>query len=99
MSALISFEVFARPALRAAMGFRPPTREIMTGTLTSAVDSRHGVHQFRLAVAGPKETLTPFSAHQGHFLSVAARSSRLLEIAPDVTHLPAGSRCAAWSLS
>jgi molybdopterin molybdotransferase len=98
VSALISFEVFLRPALRAAMGFDPPERQPAVRKLASAVDSRRAVHQFRLGVAGPDGTFAPLSGHRTHFLSAAARSSWLLEIAPDVTHLPAGASCAVKAL-
>jgi molybdopterin molybdotransferase len=98
VSALISFEVLVRPALRAAMGFNPPTRHTAIWTLAKPVDSRWGLHQFRLGVPGPDQTLTVLSGHQAHFLSAAARSSWLLEIPPEIAHLPAGACCAAWSL-
>lgn len=98
VSALISFEVLVRPALRAAMGFSPPTRHTAIWTLAKPVDSRWGLHQFRLGVPGPDETLTVLSGHQAHFLSAAARSSWLLEIPPEIMHLPAGACCAAWCL-
>jgi molybdopterin molybdotransferase len=99
VSALISFEVFLRPALRAAMGFDPPERPTVIRRLASAVDFRPGVHQFRLGASGPEDTFTLLSGHQAHFLSAAARSSWLLEIPPDVAHLPAGTSCAVRSLS
>jgi molybdopterin molybdotransferase len=98
VSALVSFEVLVRPALRAAMGFNPPTRHTAIWTLAEPVDSRRGLHQFRLGVSGPEGTLSVLSGHQAHFLSAAARSSWLLEITPDITHLPAGECCAAWCL-
>jgi molybdopterin molybdotransferase len=98
VSALISFEVLVRPALRAAMGFNPPTRHTAIWALAKPVDSRWGLHQFRLGAGGPDETLTVLSGHQAHLLSAAARSSWLLEIAPEITHLPAGACCAAWCL-
>ena len=98
VSALISFEVFVRPALRAAMGFDPPTRRTATRTLAKPIDSRRGLHHFRLGVEGRDGTLTVLSGHQSHFLSAAARSSCLVEIAPDITRLPAGACCAVWCL-
>jgi molybdopterin molybdotransferase len=98
VSALISFEVLVRPALRAAMGFTPPTRHTAIWTLAKPVDSRRDLHQFRLGVPRQDETLTVLSGHQAHFLSAAARSSWLLEIAPEITHLTAGACCPAWCL-
>jgi molybdopterin molybdotransferase len=98
VSALISFEVFVRPALRAAMGFNPPERRTTLKTLAEPVDARRGICQFRLGVTGPDEMLTVLSGHQAHSLSAAAQASCLLEIAPDTTHLPAGTCCPAWCL-
>jgi molybdopterin molybdotransferase len=98
VSALISFEVFVRPALRAAMGFNPPERPTALKTLAEPVDARRGMCQFRLGVTGPDEMLTVLSGHQAHSLSAAVEASCLLEIAPDTTHLPAGTRCPAWCL-
>jgi molybdopterin molybdotransferase len=98
VSAFISFEVFLRPALRAAMGFDPPERQPAIRKLAGAVDSRWGVHQFRLGVGGPDGTFALLSGHRTHFLSAAARSSCLLQIAPDITHLPAGASCAVTAL-
>ncbi len=98
VSAFISFEVFLRPALRAAMGFDPPERQPVVRKLAGAVDSRWGVHQFRHSVGGPGGTFALLAGHRTHFLSAAARSSWLLEIAPDVTHLPAGASCAVTAL-
>jgi molybdopterin molybdotransferase len=98
VSALISFEVFARPALRAAMGFNPAERRTALKALAEPVDARRGMCQFRLGVTGPGETLTVLSGHQAHFLSAAAQASCLLQIAPETTHLPAGTWCPAWCL-
>jgi molybdopterin molybdotransferase len=98
VSALISFEVFVRPALRAAMGLRPPERQTAIRTLANAVESLWGTHQFRFGVAGPEGTLTVMSGHQSHFLSVAAQASCLVELVPDVTRLHAGTCCPVWCL-
>jgi hypothetical protein len=76
----------------------PPTRHTAIWTLAKPVDSRWGLHQFRLGAGGQDETLTVLSGHQAHLLSAAARSSWLLEIAPEITHLPDGASCAAWCL-
>jgi molybdopterin molybdotransferase len=99
VSAFISFEVFLRPALRGAMGFDPPERPTAIRRLANPVDSRAGVHQFRLGVPGPGGTFALLSGHRAHFLSSAARSPWLLEIPPDVTHLPAGASCAVRFLN
>ncbi len=50
VSALVSFEVFIRPALRAAMGLPHPHRPLRTAVLTEPVTSPRGKRQFRRAV-------------------------------------------------
>jgi hypothetical protein len=75
VSALVSFEVFVRPALRAAMGFHPPTRPTAMRTLAKPVDARRGIHQFRLGIPGPEGTLTVLSGHKSHGTTPWTRSS------------------------
>src|SRR6516164_1547621 len=58
VSALVSFEVFIRPALRAAMGLPDPGRSQRPAVLTEALTSPRGKRQFRRAIldtsdAGP----------------------------------------------
>ena len=50
VSALVSFEVFVRPPLRAAMGLPHPQRAQRTATLTEALTSPRGKRQFRRGV-------------------------------------------------
>ena len=47
VSSYVSFEVFLRPAIRAAMGHPDITRPIVTAPLTTAIDSPAGKRQFR----------------------------------------------------
>jgi molybdopterin molybdotransferase len=98
VSAWISFEVFVRPALRAAMGLSPASRPVTTGKLKNPVESRPGIHHYRLGTHTPAGILTVMSSHESHLLSMAARATRLIELTPDIAYLPAGAYCSAWSL-
>ena len=50
VSALVSFEVFIRPALRAAMGLPAPQRPRRSAVLTETLTSPAGKRQFRRGV-------------------------------------------------
>jgi molybdopterin molybdotransferase len=98
VSALVSFEVFLRPALRAAMGFTDITRTNVRARLTEPLDSRAGRRQFRRGsldlTAGTVDLVGPRGSH---YLRSLANSNCLLEIAEDVTHLDAGAEVTVWS--
>jgi molybdopterin molybdotransferase len=100
VSALVSFEVFIRPALRAAMGIAAPDRPQRTAILTEALTSPRGKRQFRRGVydrgAG---TVTSYGPPASHHLRWLASSNCLLDIAEDVTDLAAGQRVDVWDLS
>jgi molybdopterin molybdotransferase len=100
VSALVSFEVFIRPALRAAMGMAAPDRPQRTAILTEALTSPRGKRQFRRGVydrgAG---TVTSYGPPASHHLRWLASSNCLLDIAEDVTDLAAGQRVDVWDLS
>ena len=96
VSSLVSFEVFLRPALRAAMGFESQ-RTHVRATLTEALDSPAGRRQFRRGVldraAGTVHTIGPPASH---FLRWMAASDCLLDLAEDVSHLDAGTQVDVW---
>src|SRR5690606_25487472 len=54
VSALVSFEVFVRPALRTAMGFPDPHRPQRRAVLVETVQSPAGKRQFRRGVYQPE---------------------------------------------
>jgi molybdopterin molybdotransferase len=97
VSSLVSFEVFVRPALRAAMGYRDVHRPVVSARLTESLDSPAGRRQFRrgrldrdtgaVAVVGPPGS---------HFLRWLASADCLLEVPEDVTHLDAGKEVDVW---
>lgn len=99
VSAFVSFEVFVRPALRAAMGWVDPHRPAVRLTLTEALDSPAGKRQFRRgildAVAG---SVTPVGGPGSHLLGALAAADCLLVVPEEVTHLPAGDSVEVWLL-
>lgn len=104
VSVLVSFEVFVRPALRAAMGF-PPHRPRRTATLAEAITSPPGRRQFRRGVYLPDPTdpangaVTSYGPPASHHLRWLASANCLLDVGEDVTELAAGDPITVWDLS
>jgi molybdopterin molybdotransferase len=99
VSALVSFEVFVRPALRAAMGLPSAHRPISTAVLADGLKSPAGKRQFRRGVFDPPTgSVTTYGPPASHHLRWLASANCLLEIAEDVTELTAGSQVDVWDL-
>src|SRR6201991_2137324 len=100
VSALVSFEVFIRAPLRAAMGLPQPERRRLTAELTEDLKSPRGKRQFRRGVLDPdKASVTSYGPPASHHLRWLASANCLLEIDEDVDSLAAGSRVNVWDLS
>lgn len=100
VSALVSFEVFVRPALRAAMGRPDAGRLQHTAELTEALTSPPGKRQFRRGVYDPTTgTVTGYGPPASHHLRYLASANCLLEIPEDVTEVAAGSPVRVWDLT
>jgi molybdopterin molybdotransferase len=104
VSALVSFEVFIRPALRVAMGLPEPYRPHRTAVLREAVTSPRGKRQFRRAVLDTtKESgvgqVTSYGPPASHHLRWLASANALLDIPEDVVQVPAGTELQVWDLS
>ncbi|WP_431234953.1 molybdopterin molybdotransferase MoeA [Mycolicibacterium psychrotolerans] len=100
VSALVSFEVFVRPALRAAMGLVNPNRPRRTAMLADDLTSPKGKRQFRRGVYDPEAgTVTTYGPPASHHLRWLASANCLLEIAEDVTEVAAGEQVQLWDLS
>jgi molybdopterin molybdotransferase len=97
VSALVSFEVFVRPALRTAMGLPGPARPRRTAVLTDALTSPAGRRQFRRGVLDG-QSVTTYGPPASHHLRWLASANCLLEIGEDVTELAAGSQVDVWDL-
>jgi molybdopterin molybdotransferase len=100
VSALVSFEVFIRPALRTAMGLPDPQRPRRPAALTEALTSPRGKRQFRRAIldigAG---TVTSFGPPASHHLRWLASANGLLDIPEDVVEVSAGTQLQVWDLT
>ncbi|MFM8598758.1 MAG: gephyrin-like molybdotransferase Glp [Mycobacterium sp.] len=100
VSALVSFEVFLRPALRAAMGLPRTHRQLRSAVLTEALTSPAGKRQFRRGVYEPAAgRVNAYGPPASHHLRWLASANCLLEIPEDVTELAAGARVDVWDLS
>jgi molybdopterin molybdotransferase len=99
VSALVSFEVFIRPALRAAMGMADPDRPRRSAVLAEALTSPRGKRQFRRGIYDPcAGTVTSYGPPASHHLRWLASANCLLDIAEDVTDLAAGQQVEIWDL-
>lgn len=99
VSALVSFEVFIRPALRAAMGL-PPDRPRRTAVLAEALTSPAGKRQFRRGVYDPATgTVTSYGPPASHHLRWLASANCLLDIGANVTTVAAGEQVRIWDLT
>jgi molybdopterin molybdotransferase len=99
VSALVSFEVFIRAPLRAAMGLPHPHRSRITAELTESLTSPGGKRQFRRGVLDPeKGTVTSYGPPASHHLRWLASANCLLEIDEDVVELAAGTAVRIWDL-
>ncbi|KGI66631.1 molybdopterin molybdotransferase MoeA [Mycolicibacterium rufum] len=99
VSALVSFEVFVRPALRTAMGMTHPDRPRRTAMLTEDLTSPRGKRQFRRGVLdAATDTVTSYGPPASHHLRWLASANCLLEIDEDTSEVASGSRVQVWDL-
>ena len=100
VSALVSFEVFIRPALRMAMGLPAPQRPRRSAVLTETLISPAGKRQFRRGVFDDAAGTVVSSGPPGsHHLRWLASANCLLDIAADAAEIQAGSQLEIWDLS
>jgi molybdopterin molybdotransferase len=99
VSSYVSFEVFLRPAIRAAMGHPDITRPVVKVPLATPVDSPAGKRQFRRGHLDTVEgTVAPWGGPGSHLLSWLAGADSMFVIPEDVTHLDAGDDVEVWLL-
>lgn len=100
VSALTSYEVFVRPALRSAAGHPHPQRPVVHATLTEPLNPLRGKRQLRRArldrAAG---TVTPWGPPGSGFLGWFAGADALIDLPADGSPLQAGDAVAVWDLS
>jgi molybdopterin molybdotransferase len=99
VSSHVSFEVFVRPALRAALGHPHPRRPVVTATLGERWSSPAGRRQFRRGVLDAVDgTVRELGGPASHLLGALARAECFVVVPEDVTDLPAGSPVETWLL-
>jgi molybdopterin molybdotransferase len=91
VSAALSFELFVRPALLAALGNPQIDRRRLRATASSAMKSPAGRRQYRRGFydAGSVQAV-PVGGPGSHLLAAFAQSNCLIEIPEDVTEVPEG---------
>ena len=100
VSALVSFEVFIRPALRTAMNLPWPHRPRRTALLRNSLTSPRGKRQFRRGVLdAATRSVTTYGPPASHHLRWLASANCLLEIGEDVVEMSAGSQVQVWDLA
>ena len=100
VSSFVSFEVFLRPAVLAALGRSDLDRVVRHLPLQSPLTSVVGKRQFRRAVIDPESgTVAPHGGPSSHLLGWLAGADSLLVIEEDVADLPAGAPVQVWTLS
>ena len=99
VSSQVSFEVFVRPPLRAALGYEHPERPRVTAALAAPLTSTPGRRQFRRgvvdAVAG---TVREVGGPPSHLLGALARADCFFVVPEEITELAAGSPVEVWLL-
>ncbi|MGH3869703.1 MAG: molybdopterin molybdotransferase MoeA [Pseudonocardiaceae bacterium] len=99
VSASVSFEVFVRPALRAAMRL-PVQRPRATARLARTLESPADKRQFRRGALDPAAgTVAPVGGPSSHLLAALARSNCLIDIPETTTALEVGEQVVVWRTS
>jgi molybdopterin molybdotransferase len=99
VSSQVSFEVFVRPALRAALGHPHPERARVTAALAAPLTSTPGRRQFRRGVLDAVDgTVREMGGPPSHLLAALARADCFFVVPEDVTELPAGASVEVWLL-
>lgn len=100
VSALVSFEVFIRPALRTAMGLPDPYRPHRPAVLAESLTSPRGKRQFRRAILDTDSgSVISYGPPASHHLRWLASANGLLDIPEDVVEVSAGTELQVWDLS
>ncbi|MCV7409745.1 molybdopterin molybdenumtransferase [Mycobacterium florentinum] len=100
VSALVSFEVFIRPALRTAMGLPDPHRPHRPAVLAESLTSPRGKRQFRRAILDTDTgSVLSYGPPASHHLRWLASANGLLDIPEDVVEVSAGTELQVWDLT
>lgn len=94
VSALVSFEVFVRPAIRAMLGVVPLQRPRVRARLRGGVRASVGRRQFLrgwLEVEQGEYVVSPVGGSGSHLLAALSRSNALIVVPEEVGDVPDGS--------
>ncbi len=95
VSALVSFEVFVRPALRKMIGAMPLTRPMVAARTTQALTSPPGRRSYLRVLLEARDgayVVTPVSGSGSHLLSGMARANALVVLDEQTTAVAAGEQ-------
>lgn len=95
VSAMVSFELFARPAILKMLGKTRLKKPIIEATLVNAIQSKDNRRHFLRVMVEDREGeyLARLTGHQGSGILLSMVHAQGLAIIPeDVDHLPAGTR-------
>jgi molybdopterin molybdotransferase len=102
VSALVSFEVFVRPAIRKLLGKRNLQRATVQAAALETVDSPRGIRQYRRGVLHREATggysVSFIGGAGSHLIASMASANCLAVIDEDVTEVVAGSRVTVMPL-
>lgn len=99
VSSLVSFEVFVRPALRAAMGHPHPMRPVVAAALGEALVSPAEKRQFRRGVLDAADgTVREVGAPASHLLASLALADCLIVVPEGVSAVDKGVDVEVWLL-
>ncbi|WP_134324966.1 gephyrin-like molybdotransferase Glp [Cumulibacter soli] len=102
VSALVSFELFARPAIRYLLGKKKLFRPLTTARMTEALESPAGRKQFRrgLLMRHPDGgyVVSPIGGAGAHLLFSMAQANCLIVLAEDQVHLDEGDAVSVMPL-
>jgi molybdopterin molybdotransferase len=99
VSAQVSFEVFVRPALRAALGHPHPDRPVVVARLGERLTSPAGRRQFRRGVLDATSgTVSEIGGPPSHLLGALAKADCLIVVPEATTELLAGASVSVWLL-
>jgi molybdopterin molybdotransferase len=94
VSALVSFEVFVRPALRRMLGAEPISRPTVSAVATAPMRSGKGKRQYVRAVLSAQDdryVVQPVGGSGSHLMGAMAAANGLVVIDEDVTDVAVGS--------
>ncbi|PPF68339.1 molybdopterin molybdenumtransferase MoeA [Clavibacter michiganensis] len=98
VSALVSFELFLRPVLRALAGHPRPDRASQELPLAEALDSPAGKHQVRRGRIDADGRVVPVGGPGSHLLHAYATATHLVHIPAGLDRLEAGDAVTVWSI-